>query len=176
MISRKYLKDYRVEDKISLGGQVRQAAVYIGKAHTLSPSVPERDKHLVFYLTVLSGLAYIAALIPVTYASRLIYVILPFVVSALPVFFMVGTAVALLRAKETMERKTAEMIANRLPPSSLFAAILTAASFLGLIINAAVLRPRLLTGDYIFGAFSFILFLASAAVFAKCRRIRAAAL
>jgi len=172
MVSRKYLKDYRIEEYIDANGRVRSEAVYIGGDYTLMPQVSTGDKRLILLLSVLSGSFYCGALLPVTRAARLTYVIMPLVLSALPIFLMISAAVSLLSVKEAMPRPKAEKISNRLPPSALITAILSGAAFFGLIITAAAAWDGVGAGDYIFSACSLAIFLAAATVFIKSRKLK----
>ena len=172
MVSRKYLKDYRIEEHIDANGRVRSAAVYIGGDYTLIPKVSVADRRLILLLSVLSGSFYCGALIPVTRAARLTYVIMPLVISALPIFLMISAAISLLSVKEAMSRPKAEKISNRLPPAALTAALLSGAAFLGFIITTAASWDSAGAGDYIFSACSLALFLAAAIVFIKSRKLK----
>ena len=173
MVSRKYLKDYRVVETIDAKGRVRSDAVYTGGDFTLSPSVGAGDKRIILCLSILSAVAFLGALIPVTHASRIIYVTLPFVFSALSMYMMIGAAVMLLRVEDVTTREKAEKTANRLPPSALVTAILSFASFAAGIGAVVVLRADVVTGDIIFIALSLVISVSSAVSFSKCRKIKA---
>ena len=186
MIPRKYIKDYRIDEDFGINGRVKSKAVYIGADYTLSPPVPFGVRRLVLCLSALAGLTYIGALIPEMRAARLIYVMLPFAFSALPVYFMIASSISLLRFKETASRVEADRIANRLPPSALIAAILAGGSFIGFVVSAAAgvsagVRGGMsqdagsLAGDYIFSVLAPLLTFLSATVFVKTKRIKAEA-
>ena len=70
MVSRKYLNDYRVEQKTDTDGKTRSEAVYIGGDFILSPSVTVKDKRLILCMSVLPWIAFICALLPVTASFR----------------------------------------------------------------------------------------------------------
>jgi len=173
MISKKYLKDYRIDEYIDANGRVKSEAVYIGGDYTLSPQVSAGDKRLVMLLSVLSGSFYCGALIPVTRAARVAYVVMPLALSALPIFLMARAALSLLTAKVAMPREKAEGITDRLPLCALMAAMLAAASFLSLIITAAASWDGAGAGDYIYAACSLALSLTAAAAFLKTRKLKA---
>ena len=130
MISRKYLKDYRIDEQIDSNGCVKSQAVYIGGDYVFSPPVPVREKRLILCFSALSGVSFFGALIPITNVARMLYVMLPFIISVIPVYMMARASIALLRAKDTMERYNAEKISNRLPACPLIAAILAGTAFL----------------------------------------------
>ena len=171
MVSRKYLKDYRIDEHIDITGRVRSEAVYIGGDYTLSPRVSAGDKRLFLLLSVLAGSFYFVAMVPVTRAARLAYVILPLALTALPISLMAWAAASLLGAKEVVSHEKAERISTRLPLSALVAAILSGASFLGLSITAASWDSAL-AGDYIFGACSLAISMATAAVFRRSKNLK----
>jgi len=175
MVSRKYIKDYQLSEQVDVKGRVKSKAVYIGGEYTLSPPVSQGDKRLILILSVLSCLLYFIALIPITHAARLVYVILPFAFSILPIFLLTEKSVSLLREKETMTRRKAEKISNRLPSCSMIATILLVAAFLGFIITAAAAWKDFLAGDIIFGALSLILAVAMIIIYSKCFKLKAIA-
>jgi len=173
MISRKYLKDYRIDEHIDANGRVRSQAVYIGGDYTLSPQVSKGGKRLISLLSAMSWPFYAGALLPETRAARLTYIVMPLALAALPMFLMSKAAASLLGAKEAMSRERAERISNRLPLCALFAAILPGASFLGLIITAAASWDSAGVGDCIFGACSLALSLVASTIFLKSRNLKA---
>ena len=173
MSFKKYLKDYRVDEYIDEKGRVKSKAVYIAGDYVLSPSISMGDKRLMLVFSILSWVALIGALIPNTLASRLLYVILPFIFSMFPLFLMTGSAISLISEGETMTRERAERISGRLPLSSLFTTILAGAAFLGLIVTAVPKWGAMLSGDLLFGALSLVIAAAASFVYSKCRRIKA---
>ena len=173
MISRKYIKDYIIDEQIGANGRVRSQAVYIGAGYTVTPLISMGTKRVLTGLSAISSISYICAMLPVTLTARAVYILLPFAVSALPICLMLMSSVSLLRAREIMERSEAEKITNRLPQCSLISTILTAASITGLIVNSAILRTGIIGGDIIFGTFALACTVATATVFGKCRKMKA---
>jgi len=173
VVSRKYLKDYRLEEQIGGDGRTRTIAVYIGGDYRLFPDFREGEKRRILLLSVLSGFFYILALIPVTGAARLTYVILPFVCSMLPVSVMMVYAVSLYRIKGVMKRKQAEQIVNRLPAGAAAASILTAIAFIAFIITMIIKWESLVAGDIIFSVLAVLISTASAYVLIKCHNMKA---
>ena len=174
MISRKYLKDYQIAEHFDENGRVRSYAVYIGDTYTISPNISTGDKQILLSISVISCLAYIGALIPVSKAAHTIYVIIPFILSAIPIILMIGASLSLYRSKETMTRAQADKIANRLPPCALFAAILAGTALSGLVITVAFVSSDIfLAGDIIFGTLSLMLLVVSIIAYSKCHRIKA---
>ena len=173
MVSRKYLKDYRVEETIDAKGRVKSEAVYIGVDYILSPPVSVGDRRLIALLTLLCWLAFFGALLLVTRTTRAMYVILPFTATALSMYLMSEAIVFLWRAGDVMTREKAEKISNRLPPCSIITAILALASFAGGIASTVISGGDAVSGDYIYIAISLAMSLASAVSFSKCRKVKA---
>ena len=173
MISKKYLKDYRLEEQINDNGRIRTKAVYIGGDYSISPKLSTAEKRLILGFSALSGILFPAALLPVSQAARVMYIILPFVLAALPIFTMIPVVVTLLHKRGSMKREHAERIAGRLPACAFLTMIFTAAAFIGLIITAAVSWESFPAGDIIFAVLSFIVCAASAVILMKCRNMKA---
>jgi hypothetical protein len=173
VVSPKKLKYYRIEEKSDSKGRLRPQAVYSGGDYILKPPLATDDRRLLVCLTIFSWFCYIGALLPDSQAGRVMYVILPFAVLALPLFWMTEASVALVRGKERLQGDVAERIARRLPPASLFVALLAGGAFLGLVLTAIVSWEGLLAGDIVFAALALVLALAGTAVFGKTRSLRA---
>ena len=176
MSYRKYLKDYRIDAQLDEKGRLKPETVYIGGQYTLRPHISANDKRLILAASILSWPALVGALTPITKASQVTYIIIPFAFSALPLFLVTQAAIALIREDESMTRKKAETISRRLPSNSLFMAILTGAAFLGLIFNAFIKWNEMLPGDIVFGVLSFFNAAVSLLIFIKTRKIKASAI
>ena len=173
MISKKYLKDYRLEEQIDSNGRVKAKAVYIGGDYKLSPELSKSEKRVLLALSALSTLLIIGALIPVSQATRTTYVIMPFTFSILPVFIMIVTTLQLYRAKEVMRREQAERTAFRLPACTFTTMLLTAAAFLGQVITNVFSRDNIAIGDISFSVLSLTIVIINAIAFSKCRKMKA---
>ena len=173
MISKKYLDDYRVEKTIDENGRVRSEAVYIGGDFYITPQVTKGNKLLVFGLSILLWIAFVAAMLPVSYTGAVSYIMLPFICNMLPLYFMTNAAFWLLRVKETMRREQADKIEKRLKPGAFFTFVLSGVVFLGIAITAVFSFGSYVWGDIIFAALCLVMCAASAVVFFKCRNIKA---
>jgi len=169
---RKYLDDYRVEEHVDAKGRTKKRAVYVGGDYILYPAISTNNKRLILALTILLWIPFIAALFPISAASQLFYVMLPFIFSAVPLFMMSGAAVSLMWEYERMTREKAEKIANRLPICSVSIAILSGIALIGLIVTALFSDKEMFTGDILFGSMSVILIAAASVIFSKCRLIK----
>ena len=173
MSYKKYLQDYRVEEYTDKKGRVKSTAVYIGGDYILSPAVSVKDRRWIMAASILCWLALIGALIPKTNVSQLYYILLSFIFSALPLYFMTGAAVTLLSESDRMTRERAERISSRLPLCSIFTAILSGLAFIGVVITAFFSWNDMIYGDILFGALSLFITVAASFAFSKCRGIKA---
>ena len=173
MSYRKYLQDYQIEEYVDEKGRVRNRAIYVAGDYVLSPTIPKNDRYYMLAATILSWLTLIGSLIPRTHASELAYVILPFVFSALPMFFMTGAVVALLLDNEQLTRERADKIVNRIPLCPLIATVLSGAAFIGLVVSAIISWKDMLVGDIFFGALSLLTAACASFVYIKCRGLKA---
>ena len=173
MSYKKYLLDYSVEEYVDDKGRTKKRAVYIAGSYILSPAIPMGEKYLMLAATIISWLSLIGAFFPRTHASELAYVILPFVFTLLPLYYMTGAIVTLLLESEQLTRERADKIVKRLPPCSLISAVLLAAAFIGLAITAIISRDGMLAGDILFGALSLVASVAEAFIYIKCRGLKA---
>jgi multisubunit Na+/H+ antiporter MnhG subunit len=173
VVSGKKLKDYRVEEYIDDRGRVRTRSVYVGGDYTLDPPVPERGKRFAVLASAASWVLYAAALILPLQTARVVYVVLPFAFSALPMFLMTGAAVSLARSKDVLERVVAAKIANRLAPGALFVSVFAGAAFISGVITAAVSWGGVSWGDVVFSASALLLSSLNAVVYARFRKMKA---
>jgi len=201
MISRKYLSDYRLEEQFDNKGRVKTRTVYIGPDYMLAPPVTAAKRKAILFASALAALAFTLALVPVTQAARVIYVIVPFALAGLPICQMLKAALSLYRAGKAekgasekqdgggmsgdeqtrlrgsaLTRKEAEKIANSLPLTSIITAILCAGSLLAIIVSAALTWEKYSANDALFAASALIITICSAAVFIGTKNIKAVAM
>lgn len=173
MVSRKYLVDYRLEETTGKNGRIKTTAVYIGGDFAFAQPVSRGEKWLLLSLSVLSWLAFVGALIPVTSAARITYVMLPFVLSALPMYLMTGAAASLLAANDVMTRESSDKISKRLPPGAITTTILSGVAVIAFLVSVIVSRDSVTAGDFVFGALSLLIAFMSAFVFYKSKKLKA---
>ena len=174
MISRKYSGDYRLVDNVTERGGIRTEAEYVGGDYFFC-SGRETAARLGARLTALSlalCACYVAALLPRSGASRVMYAVLPFAFSALPLGFLTGSSLALLRAREPLRRETADKISHRLPACALWALILSAAGRLGEGAAALSGDGRMLWGDIVFSVCAAAIAGGSGLVFSRRSLLR----
>lgn len=174
MVTRKYIKDYRLDDSLDSRGRLRAQAVYVGGDYEFSE--PEltgvKWKRRIAALLALCWPCFIGALLPKSLAVRTVYCALPFSACVLPLSFASAAAALLLRAREPFRRDQADKLSTRLPTSALACAILSSAALLGFIAAAALSPDRLVWGDAVFAALAAALMVASLAVWKLSKRFK----
>jgi len=169
----KYIDDYRVEAYIDEKGKAKNKVVYIGGDYTLSPEISRKNKILILLLSLFAWVPFVVAFVPITGASHIFYVMLPFVFTIIPLYLMTMAAISLFREGDVMTREISDKIVRNLPHCSIIVALLTAVAFLGLAITAVIDASDMLFGDILFGALSLVIAGASSVIFMKCRLIKA---
>ena len=172
MFKKKYLEDYVMEEYINDKGRVKNRPVYIGGYFTLSPKLSARDKLLIPIAAILSIAAIVCAFIPVTLSAMLWYVVVPFVFNMLPLYYVIASAVTLYFEKEPMTREKSDRIVKRLPIGSLITTLLSAASFIGLIVAIFTSGEYMVTADILFAALVIFILAASVFTFLKCKDLK----
>ena len=165
VVSRKYTKDYRVEARLTKRGAVRDEAVYCGDYFTFSR--PRKDvRRSLWYLSAAElGIALSIILpmcFPCAYCKQM-YVVLPLVLSLIPLYFL---AVALYRvgtAGEKVIREHRDKIANRYPAAALIQLIAAGLVLAGSAVFVIIGEPE--TIDWIFSALSVLRAAAAVLVF-----------
>jgi len=173
MVSKKYLKDYNVERTPDEKGRMRNRAVYVGGYYTFSPPVSKADKLIIALLTVISGFAFIGVFILRTQAAHIWYVMLPFVLTMLPLYFLFIAAFSLLFSKEVMIRYDSDRISSRMCPSALISTVLAAVSLIGFIIALFTTQEKFAADDLLFCILALVVAAASAVVYWKFRLVKA---
>lgn len=173
MISKKYLVDYRVVETVDDKGKIRAEAVYIGGDYVVEPPVAVRDRWLILGLSALSWVAFIGALLPVTDAAQIAYVMLPYVACMVTMYLMTGAAIMFVREKEIMTREKAEKISKRVLYGTLLTAVLSGASFIALTVTIITSDSEFPANDILFDALLLVIAAASGVAFSRCRKIKA---
>ncbi len=135
MISKKYTKDYRVEARLTKHGRVRDEAVYCGEHFRFAR--PQEDVRRSFrYLAAaelgMALLTIVPMCFPCAYCKQM-YIVLPLVLSLIPVYLLLTALNRVRTAGETVIREHRDKIANRFPAGALLQLILQ-----GLVLAAGV--------------------------------------
>lgn len=98
MVTRKYIKDYKLSESVTERGGIRTEAVYVGKHFEFADEAgAKKCARTLLWGGCGAWLLFLGALLPRTGASKLMWVILPFAFSALPLGYMTGSAILLWR-------------------------------------------------------------------------------
>ena len=168
---RKYLDDYRIEEQITETGRRRKVTVYVAGYYTLVPAISRRDKWLILIATALEWSLILGGLSFKGQANEKWYVLLPFVFTIMPLYYLTRGAISLFLAGERLERQKADRIARFLPVPSLAASVLPLISCIGIIIIAITQPSIMISEDKLFGVLSLLAALASAFTYSKCRKL-----
>ena len=119
MAKKKYVRDYEISETIDEKGRVRSVPIYVGSYFCFcDAAAAKKSGRLLAPAAALGWLAYIMALWLPSGAGKLMYVILPFVFAAVPLWYVSSAVAALLRAGDKLKRSEAEKVAGNLPSAS----------------------------------------------------------
>lgn len=174
MVSRKYIKDYKLEDSLDARGRIRSKAVYIGGDYGFErpDQASTKAKWTVLGLNLGAWLLFIGALLPNSLAARTMYCVLPLAAAALPLALGTMGAYALMTTREPMRREQADKISQRLPIASLLTLIFSGAALLGFCAMLIFSAGKALPGDAVFAALTAGLVAASALSLWLSRRFK----
>lgn len=139
MVSRKYVGDYRLENRTNpKTGKVATVPVYCGDwfAFCADAKTVRRLKRLYPALSILSALFTLFVLTVNAPSGHAYYVSLPFVAMVFPVYFSLAGSYRLLTAKEKLTREHSDKLYPRFVSSSLFLTAFSAVSVAGHLLYA----------------------------------------
>lgn len=158
MAKKKYVRDYEISETIDEKGRVRFVPVYVGSYFCFcDAAAAKKSRPLLLAAVLLGWIAYVMALWLPSGAGKLMYVILPFVFAAVPLWYVSSAVVALLRAGDKLKRSEAEKVAGNLPSASVFGIILTAVALIAEGVTAIAAPEKLNAADIAFAAGAGIL-------------------
>lgn len=151
MSRNRYVGDYRIVESIDGRGRVKSGYAYVGApwAYAETAEVVRAARRNVTVCALVGWGAYVAALLPVSAATRTLFVSMPFILAAIPLAMIAALAWDLFRLKAPFEHRHADRLENRGPACSFFAILLSAIALAGEGINA-LRGVELLPGDAIF--------------------------
>ena len=116
MSSRKYAKDYRLENKSQKNGKVVTIPVYRGELFGFEKKREdvERAKKIFISFTFAEWVIYIVALLLNTDKDRVMYVSLPLIAVAFPLLGQTSIVLMLIKAKNEYIRSEKDKITERL--------------------------------------------------------------
>lgn len=152
MISRKYVRDWRLTTRVDARGRLRSEAEYVGERYAFRTPLTRPLRLQVLALCAAGWLCFLAALLPRSLATRLLWVALPFAFCALPLGLATASALALARLREPLRHDQADRFSHRFPAAAFALALLGGAAFVSFAVSALVLSDRLMAGDAVFAA------------------------
>ena len=176
MVTRKYIRDYKLSESVTARGGIRTEAVYVGKYYAFEDAaLAERAARLLLLGCCLAWLLFVGALLPRSGASKLMWVILPYAFSALPLGYMTDSALLLYRRRgKRLIRSESEKLSKRLPVCAFWVLALAGVSALALGVTALV-SPGSVNGyDVIFGLCAALIAALGGYGFAVRERLRTA--
>jgi len=147
----RYVGDYRLIESIDGHGRIKTDYEYIGAAYCFAEGAVTARRLLrrALLLCALGWLAFVGALVPLSAASRTLWVSLPFAFAAVPLALMTATLFRTQRTAEPLEHRHADQLENRCPACSFFVALLSGIALAGEGVNL-LRRTALLRGDIAF--------------------------
>ena len=134
MVARKYLGDYRLENREDpRSGKIKTVPVYRGAwfAFAADANAVRRAKRLYPILSAVCALLFLLVLLINAPSGHVAYVTLPFAAMIFPLFFCLAGSRRLLTAKDKVTREHADKICARFASSSFILALLSAISAAG---------------------------------------------
>ena len=167
------MSDYRIVESIDGRGRVKSEYEYIGApwVYAEDARVVRAARRRVAACGAVGLAAWVAALIPLSAATRTLYVIMPFIFAAPPLAMIIGLAWRLYRLKPPFEHRHADQLANRGPACSFLVALIAAVALAGEGINL-LRRVPLLPGDALFCAGAAILLACGLICHRQWKRLR----
>lgn len=152
MARKKYARDYRLNESLDERGRIRTEAEYIGVYYRYVSGAETARGALKTLLgfTVLAWALFLCSLLPHSTASLTMYVMLPYLFTALPLGMMTAALLQLHAAGERLDHRTADLAGERVPACSLWMLLLPGLSLLGEGIAQSFGRGPFLPGDAVF--------------------------
>ena len=147
----RYNQDYRLLEEFREDGRIRTDYEYIGKPYRFQKARGEVEKAKKRALTAaaLAVFAYIAAMIPYSFAMHRLWIALPFAAQIVPLFLMLELLTGMPAGKETLERREAERGNNRYPALAVILCFFSGAALFGDLIRILTERTAA-AGDAVF--------------------------
>ena len=127
MAKGKYNRDYRLIEEFRENGRVRTDYEYIGDPWFFrsDEKTVEAERKKALGLAILAAAAFVLALIPYSGMMHKLWLALPFVFSAIPIFLTCDLVISMQKWKNPMEHRNADKLNNSYPPRTLAIAYLS---------------------------------------------------
>jgi len=173
-VNKKYARDFHLEESLDDRGRMRKTVTYAGGDYVFEDpaAASGQNRARVAVLAALCWPLFLAPLIPVTRAGKLVYAVLPFAGNILAIGALSMSAYTLLRAGEVMCREQAEKLSRRLPASAFFVTLLSGIAALSVAFTALFLWKSLRPADALFLACATALCALGAVLLRLCRKFK----
>lgn len=133
MVTKKYIKDYKFSETVTERGRIKTEAVYAGRYFRLKDA-PGAKKAVRPMLAMLGALwvLFVAALVPDSGAAHILYVLVPYAFSALPLGKLTQSVLFVRRAGDRLIRSEADKISDQLPSAAIWLMLLSGVPAAGL--------------------------------------------
>ena len=168
MAARKYLGDYRLENRTNpRNGKIVTVPVYRGEWYVFAAGdqTVRSMKRLYPLLSLLSAAAFLLVMLLNAPCGHVFYVMTPFVAMIFPVFFSLAGSYRLLTAKEKITREHNDKIFKRFATCALFLTVFSAISAAGHVLYAV--RTGVTAKDVVSFAAACVILACGAVMFAK---------
>ena len=136
-MSKKYIKDYRLNEFFDAKGKVHTDYEYIGGSffYIAEPQIVQRKSR---QMAATCAVGWISWLLPLLFnngAMRLPYISVPFIFSALTLWLLSSTVYITVTASEPLKHKQSDRLNKWIPGTSLATSILAGIALLGLLVS-----------------------------------------
>ena len=151
MARKKYARDYRLSDTLDERGRIRTETEYIGAFYRFSEYAAARTalKRMLLFSS-LGALCFFLSLLPRSTASLTLYVMLPYLFTALPFGLLITSLLRLRSMGERLDHRSADLANERVPGCCFWLMLLPALSLLGELTALTLCRKAFLPGDGLF--------------------------
>ena len=152
MAGKKYARDYRLSDTLDERGRIRTETEYIGALYRFvqGNAAAQASIRQMLVFTGLGALCFLLSLLPRSTASLTLYVMLPYLFTALPLGLQLSALLRLRRLGESLDHRAADQANERIPGCCLWLLILPAVSLAGEAIALTFGHGAFLPGDGLF--------------------------
>ena len=156
MAGKKYTRDYRLNDSLDERGRIRTETEYIGVYFRYAAGADAARGACGRMLCLTGGAAacFVLSLLPRSTASLTLYVMLPYLFTALPIGLLLAALLRLRGRGERLDHRAADQANDRVPGCCLWLMLLPGVSLLGEGIALTFGRAAFLPGDGLFLAFA----------------------
>lgn len=174
MISKKYLNDYTLDIKTDEDGKVANEYVYTADYYSFDLKEEETKSlrtHLLLYIVGIT-IAFLVPLFIYSTLSRVVYVILPYVLLLIPIYLLIQAITFLYRNNGLLKREERDKSFDRLKGIPIFTFFLLLLTIIGQIVGYRNWSGQLVQGDYILSAGTFVILLFTFLFFQETRSIK----